>query len=97
MVKRVWLLCCFVLCSYYLSAMPIDPTPIIVNQPNGTSITIRHIGDEFLHYTTTLDGYLIKKDEAGIYLSLSGLLKGVYYLRLIINNNMVESKQIIVN
>ena len=38
------------------------PFPITVTQPDGTSLTIRLHGDEFQHYQTTEDGYLLKEN-----------------------------------
>lgn len=43
------------------------PNPITVNQADGTTLTIKLYGDEHFHYTTTEDGYLIRKDENGIF------------------------------
>lgn len=34
-------------------------TPIVVTQPDGTTLTIRMYGDEHFHYTTTADGHLL--------------------------------------
>lgn len=38
-----------------------------VKQPDGTSVTIRLHGDEYLHYHTTDDGYTVVKDARGYY------------------------------
>ena len=48
-------------------AIPADPTPVKVTQPDGTSLTITLHGDEFFHYTTTQDGYTVLKNTAGFY------------------------------
>ena len=48
-------------------AVPADPTPIQVTQPDGTKLTVVLHGDEFIHYNTTVDGYTIVKNGAGFY------------------------------
>lgn len=40
-------------------AAPADRTPVRVTQPDGTTLTLRLVGDEFFHYNTTADGYTI--------------------------------------
>ena len=44
-----------------------NPNPVTVVQPDGTALTIRIHGDENFHYTTTVDGFLIRKDKDGFY------------------------------
>jgi len=39
--------------------------PINITQPDGTQLTIRLQGDEFHHYQTTEDGYLLKSNVKG--------------------------------
>lgn len=58
------LLCAFV---HQATAVPAYPFPIVVNQPDGTSITVMMKGDEFHHYYLTEDGYLITKGENDIF------------------------------
>lgn len=43
-----------------------------VNQPDGSSVTIRLVGDEYLHYNTTDDGYSLvcRNDGAYVYAQL---------------------------
>lgn len=58
-MKRISL---FLLCSLVLfvaSAIPADPTPVRVAQPDGENITLKLVGDEFYHFTTTIDGYTV--------------------------------------
>ena len=52
------------LCAH---AIPADPTPVKVTQPDGTTLTVTLHGDEFFHFTTTLDGYTVLKNAAGYY------------------------------
>lgn len=48
-------------------AIPADPTPAKVAQPDGTTLTVVLHGDEFFHFTTTSDGYTVVKNAAGYY------------------------------
>ena len=41
--------------------------PIVITQPDGSKLTTRIHGDEFKHYQTTEDGYLIKQNTKGFY------------------------------
>jgi len=41
------------------NAEPANPTPITVTQPDGTSLQLKLVGDEFYHFNTTVDGYTI--------------------------------------
>jgi len=50
-----------------LKAVPADPTPIQVTQPDGSTLTIKLHGDEFFHFTSTVDGYTVVKNMAGYY------------------------------
>lgn len=38
-----------------------------VTQPDGSSINIRVVGDEYLHFTITDDGYILTQDADGFY------------------------------
>ena len=48
-------------------AIPADPTPVKVTQPDGSTVTIQLHGDEFFNFTTTHDGYTVLKNQAGYY------------------------------
>ena len=48
-------------------AVPADPTPGQVTQPDGTKLTVVLHGDEFFNYMTTIDGYTVVKNKAGFY------------------------------
>ena len=48
-------------------AIPADPTPVKVTQPDGSVLTVALHGDEFFHFTTTADGYTVVKNTAGFY------------------------------
>lgn len=49
------------------SAVPADPTPMKVTQPDGTTLTVVLQGDEFFNYLTTSDGYTVVKNNKGFY------------------------------
>ena len=55
------------LLSLTARAIPADPTPMQVTQPDGTTLTVKLHGDEFFHFTTTIDGYTVLKNAAGFY------------------------------
>jgi len=69
------------------SKVPAIPTPIKIEQPDGDSITIRLIGDEWRHFRTTLDGYVIVQASDGFY----------YYAQLNKEGNIIASKYIVRN
>lgn len=48
-------------------AVPADPTPFQVTQPDGSILTVVLHGDEFFNYMTTNDGYTLVKNQAGFY------------------------------
>lgn len=66
MKKQLLLLVLSVLCMT-ARAIPADPTPIKVAQPDGSMLTVKLHGDEFFHFTTTSDGYTVVKNTAGYY------------------------------
>ena len=55
------------LLSLVARAIPADPRPVQVTQPDGTTLTISLHGDEFYHFTTTIDDYTVVKDARGYY------------------------------
>ncbi len=57
----------FVLSIGIARAIPAHPRPVVVTQSDGTTLTIQLHGDEFLHYTTTSDGYTVLQDHRGQY------------------------------
>ena len=48
-------------------AIPANPKPYIVTQPDGTTIHVRLCGDEYYHYYTTEDGSPITLCDDGYY------------------------------
>jgi M6 family metalloprotease-like protein len=69
MNKKV-ILFVFVAIFFYTGYSPVFavkayPFPVNITQPDGTQLTIRLQGDEFHHFQTTEDGYILKKDAKG--------------------------------
>ncbi len=50
-----------------MAAVPAYPFPFVVNQPDGTTLTVMMKGDEYHHYFLTEDGYLITKGENNVF------------------------------
>ena len=48
-------------------AIPALRQKVMVIQPDGTTVTIMLHGDEWQHFTTTDDGYTVKKNKQGYY------------------------------
>ncbi len=64
-----------------ITAVPAYPYPVKIKQADGTEITVRLRGDEFFHYKSTLDGYPLKPDDAGI----------LYYAQFDSDGNLVST------
>jgi immune inhibitor A len=64
--KWIHLLSAFLLALLPMAALavPADPTPVTLVQPNGYAFQARQWGDEFLHGWETLDGWTVVLDEA---------------------------------
>ncbi len=50
-----------------LRAIPAYPFPLEIKQPNGEIISVRLHGDEYFHYKTSGDNYVVEIDENGYY------------------------------
>ena len=67
-MKKIMLLAIIIYgMTNYVNAVPVDPTPKVVRQPNGTSLTIRTVGDEYFLYTITVDDFVIECNNEGNY------------------------------
>lgn len=53
--------------SLSVKAVPAIPYPLVVTQPDGSTITVRRHGDERKKITTTTDGYIVIKNQQGFY------------------------------
>lgn len=64
------LLLASVLCAGYTQAtwaIKAYPHPIMMRQPDGTTLLVRIQGDENFHFVTTTDGFLLNKDKKGYF------------------------------
>ena len=66
-VRTCLLLIVMLLSVGSIQAVPAHPGAIRVQQPDGTYVTLRLHGDEWLNYTTTADGYTVIKDGRDCY------------------------------
>lgn len=65
--------------SLNLGAVPARPTPVVITQADGTKLELTVKGDEFFHYMTTSDGYVVSDKD------------GIFYYALFSGNAMVLS------
>ena len=72
-----WVLICFLITQVgNIWAIPADPTPFKLQQPDGKEFHAKLHGDEFLNFITTTDGYTIIKSPDGFYKCLNILPEG---------------------
>jgi M6 family metalloprotease-like protein len=68
MNKKFYLLIVVLLmCVCNMKAVPAHPGTIKVQQPDGSYVTLRLVGDEWQHFQTTADGYSVVKNQQGYY------------------------------
>ncbi len=63
----VFFLFVFFLILFKAEAVPAYPYPLTITQPDGTTLTVRLYGDESRKVRSTVDGYVIKKNDKGFY------------------------------
>ena len=66
-MKKVIFIFALLCIALQAAAIPAKGRPTPVKQPDGTTLTIKLIGDEFYHYNTTADGYTIVQNDEGVY------------------------------
>lgn len=66
-IKSVLFPVMLLFCTFRAAAVPAYPYPVTITQPDGTQLTVVMKGDEYHHYHTTADGYLIVKNETGVF------------------------------
>lgn len=54
-------------CVHGAWAIGAYPRPIVMQQPDGTTLLVRIQGDENFHYVTSADGFLLQKDKSGFF------------------------------
>lgn len=70
-MKKFAIVIAFAAICAIANAIPASPYSATIAQPDGTTVTVQLHGDEFMHFTTTADGYTVVKDEAGFYVYAS--------------------------
>lgn len=53
--------------AHGVNAIGAYPRPIVMRQPDGTTLLVRIQGDENYHFVTTSDGFMLKKDREGFF------------------------------
>ena len=71
MIKKLLFTLLIILIPLACLAIPADTTPRKIQQPDGTFVTLKLHGDEYLNYTTTSDGFTVVKDERGFWVYAS--------------------------
>lgn len=66
-MKRIVLSLVFLLSVTAMMAVPAYPGTAQVRQPDGSYITLRLLGDEWMSFNTTVDGYSVVKNSRGYY------------------------------
>lgn len=62
-----------------MMAAPANPKPVVFTQKDGSTVTIRHYGDEHYHFAKTIDGIHITGDGNGnyVYVDAEGKPSGI--------------------
>ena len=79
-MKKIFTTLLGVFCIASALAIPAKRTPIKVQQPDGTELTVLLRGDEWFHFYTTADGIPVVKNEQGAYVYATA-----------VNNTMVSA------
>lgn len=66
-MKKLMLFAIAMLCASMAMAVPAHPGALKVEQPDGTWLTLRVVGDEYLNFRTTDDGYTVIVGTDGFY------------------------------
>ncbi|MBR6446804.1 MAG: M6 family metalloprotease domain-containing protein [Prevotella sp.] len=66
-MKRLLLTLLTIAVCAQMQAIPSQRNLAKVKQPDGTELTIRLVGDEFLNFNVTEDGFSVVRDERGFY------------------------------
>ena len=66
-MKKVALFLILAFAGLMAQAIPAHREPVNITQSDGSVLTIQLVGDEFLHYTVTTDGYTVLRNSAGSY------------------------------
>ena len=64
-MKKIYLALCACVISIGVFAVIASPEPVTVTQPDGSTLTVKLVGDEFHSYYTRLDGTPVRPDNKG--------------------------------
>ena len=67
MMKSVCVLVLMLAGTLSVGAVPAHPRPVDIKQSDGTVLTVKLVGDEFHHYSSTTDGYTVVQRSNGDY------------------------------
>ena len=67
MKKILFLSVILLMCVSAMQAIPAHPGTAKVRQPDGSYVTLRLLGDEWMRFNTTVDGYSVVKNQRGYY------------------------------
>ena len=65
-ILTIWSALCLSMAAWAVMA---TPEPITVTQGDGSTITLKMVGDEFHHYYTLLDGTPVRRNDAGMFIA----------------------------
>lgn len=65
--KKIYTLLIAILTYIVATAAPARQIIASITQPDGTSLSIRLVGNEFCHYTETTDGVMVTTDSNGVW------------------------------
>ena len=69
-MRRYWIsLVAALLCSTAMWAVVASPEPITLTQADGSTVSLKLVGDEFHHYYTRMDGTPVRLNEHGMYVN----------------------------
>ena len=68
---KLWSTILLILTACECMATPAKTMPCRMKQPDGSFVTLRMHGDEYLHYTTTADGFTVVRNERGFWVYAS--------------------------
>ena len=77
-MKHLLLTLVLALVGIWGHALPADPRPVTLSQSDGTSVTVRLVGDEWQNCLLTADGLLVGRNALGdVYYKINGVLSSV--------------------
>ena len=65
MKKKILSVFAGIMCAACAYAVPAMPGKVKTTQPDGSTVTVQLIGDEFFSSTITADGYTVQRNDAG--------------------------------